>query len=704
MSRHRLRTARHGEEGVALILVLTFIALFGLLIGALLAFSGASINVTLANRGQRSRLYTAGAGIDGAVENIRGTATIGRDDGSACPTFNAGAFANNLDVSVTCAPQVGSGGGNANGPHQVPNAPAYSAWAVPPFGQLPSGTDEGVIGCGSGDAVIQGNVASTDVVTSGTGGCASGNLTVSGYTDARSEKGSVVTQGGCNCFDSDPPGDPNYPQASSTIPAPAPAPACLASAAEFFPGTYTSAPAATGCSALPEWFSPGNYYFDFTTLPESTHTWDLSTGTVIGGTPNGWDPKTAGSVPPPSHACKQEHDPLPTDGVQFLFGGDTRVDLGAAGHLELCAEPSATAQEIAVYGVKTPTGPSSPTQTDLDASSASSTKFTPPAAALAIDGTPATASIDKGATATVTLTGMAPLPQGALVEQATLRVVHADPGVGTLNIAVTDGLGNEFCANPGSGGCGGTATAVPALCATQQPMPPHMHMHVHTAQCTGTSLKFRDTSGEDDIDLTPYLDNDPSQIGGLSVTFSAQGQPGATATEALDGIDLQVTYELPGGFRQESGCLANLTNIGNPTPGVPAALQPCSLLSDGGSFDAGFGLDLQGTLYAPLAMVRLSTASCGDGPGSIRFNRGIIARNIVLLSEQTNSSVACVGEPDRYVLFTATVRPPSGPAEVLTSLVDFDDQSDVYKPGSNITFLSWQACPASNAALCGLSP
>jgi len=227
MSRHRLRTARHGEEGVALVLVLTFIALFGLLIGALLAFSGASINVTLANRGQRSRLYTAGAGIDGAVENIRGTATIGRDDGSACPTFNAGAFANNLDVSVTCAPQVGSGGGNANGPHQVPNAPAYSAWAVPPFGQLPSGTDEGVIGCGSGDAVIQGNVASTDVVTSGTGGCASGNLTVSGYTDARSEKGSVVTQGGCNCFDSDPPGDPNYPQASSTIPAPAPAPACL---------------------------------------------------------------------------------------------------------------------------------------------------------------------------------------------------------------------------------------------------------------------------------------------------------------------------------------------------------------------------------------------------------------------------------------------------------------------------------------------
>src|SRR5262249_9237117 len=81
-----------------------------------------------------------------------------------------------------------------------------------------------------------------------------------------------------------------------------------------------------------------------------------------------WDPTQPATIdsgtPVVPGACRHELDPGWTDGVQFVFGGDSNVFL-KSGEVELCTHPWTVAQnkqEIAIYGLPaatpgTPVGP-----------------------------------------------------------------------------------------------------------------------------------------------------------------------------------------------------------------------------------------------------------------------------------------------------------------------------------------------------------
>ena len=72
------------EEGQALVLALGFLVFFGLVIGAMLTFAGASIRSTERLREQRSSVYAADGAIDAAIQVGRTDTTIGAYGDSRC--------------------------------------------------------------------------------------------------------------------------------------------------------------------------------------------------------------------------------------------------------------------------------------------------------------------------------------------------------------------------------------------------------------------------------------------------------------------------------------------------------------------------------------------------------------------------------------------------------------------------------------------
>ena len=67
----------HDEDGQALVLALAFLIFFGLVIGAMLAFAGASVRSTERLREQRSTVYAADGATDAAIQLALKNSTVG---------------------------------------------------------------------------------------------------------------------------------------------------------------------------------------------------------------------------------------------------------------------------------------------------------------------------------------------------------------------------------------------------------------------------------------------------------------------------------------------------------------------------------------------------------------------------------------------------------------------------------------------------
>jgi hypothetical protein len=135
------------------------------------------------------------------------------------------------------------------------------------------------------------------------------------------------------------------------------------------PGLYSSATAlnvltnGASCSKSVFHFNPGTYYFDF--QDPGSHEWVISGGYLVGGTATSAlrvnpAPTMPGSCVPPGSAAATT-----TSGVQFVFGGDSRLFSTKSGndasHIELCASNTQSGPPIAVYGLKQSVGSGSTT-------------------------------------------------------------------------------------------------------------------------------------------------------------------------------------------------------------------------------------------------------------------------------------------------------------------------------------------------------
>ncbi|MBV9922894.1 MAG: hypothetical protein JOY78_18850 [Pseudonocardia sp.] len=406
-----------------------------------------------------------------------------------------------------------------------------------------------------------------------------------------------------------------------------------------------------------------------------------------------WSPFDPASITPSSPtvpgACMSDRDSGSgwTKGVQFVFGGDSHVQL-KSGKVELCDAPSVNKQEISVYGVRaaTPTQVGPVTWTPQTITNGS-TGFTNVTNGRVIDGSSASATLSSSTARTATLTQFSPstwpipaanqIPAGSTINSVTLKVAHSESS-------------SSQVATP-------TYTVTPAA----------------SANCTGLAALTRHTGGiaTDSIDVTACLNTLAKINGGVTVGYSvARSGSSGSPTANLDGMSLAVTYTPPaqstGNLNGASGCVTKAPYYTPPTPGnpnlshEPAYNGSCALFqvatdSAGGSFPRT--LTIWGTVYAPSAAL--------DVPVDVMtvpvFNRGVVARMMMLGYNIANNAIVPITTTpnagfvarNRHMTLAAKVGTTSVTADV--KICDYAD-TDTGPTGcasgdGSVKVLSWKA-------------
>ena len=235
---------RKDEEGTSLIIVLVFIAVFGLIAAALLTEAGASVAYTKTVTDHEAKVYAADAGVSLGIQQLQQHNTL-------CPTTSASSETvqtiqvNGLDVEVSCQTTSGSTTGGLG----------YALFTLSP--------DSDSLVLQSGDAK---EVSGPVHVTGGVDGLNKGLAVTKGDFSQLSANGcngktdsGVTVQTGFakHCL----PGQPDQPTyaAPTSIPPAAPAPQITGACKIFYPGTYDSAPSFD--LGRTNYFATGVYYF-----------------------------------------------------------------------------------------------------------------------------------------------------------------------------------------------------------------------------------------------------------------------------------------------------------------------------------------------------------------------------------------------------------------------------------------------------------
>lgn len=594
--RWRLRAGDDG--GTSLVLALTLVTFLSVVVGALLTYSGASIRAARAADTRAAASYDADGALKTAVNQVRNS-TFNNDPGSACAEQTVpGTGSSTLRVTCTAAP--GTGGSSERVPVTSANRPGQTVLAL--------GTNAGETGIAQtgGNAFrVQGKVFTNGSITTGSGSLESVDAailargTCTGTVVSRNAQGATVPTT-CSAA-SGVPADPAYAQPTAGLTW-RPLPACDASSTvEFTPGYYDDAVGLTDmmdgdgpCAGKTFLFPPaaggvGTYYFDFHNgegggLPAGPRVWTISdrNARVVGGTPQGWTPDS--STPTVPGSCVSPISATTSNGVQFVFGGDSRLSL-KAGAAELCGQYSASTPPVTVYGAKTgnDTTTSRTAVTDKTGTNpGTGPTFANPSRIYSADKSAATAVLDastavSGVTASVLVKGFLPasaVPAGSVLSSAKLVVVHRDNNatgstLSALRVTVTP-----------------TRTGAAALPNVPQPT-------VYSDGPSGT------TYHTDTLDLLPALGPDVHANGytGLQIRYDATATLFNKVTEYLDSIRVTLVYRKPA-LRGEKIAVNGGANCVGLYPGG------CSLLETA----AGSTLSVQGTLYAPFAAVDLKLA------------------------------------------------------------------------------------------------
>ncbi len=368
MRHHRL----HDDEGVTLALTLLVMLMFALTLSYTLSYAFTSMRESSSLKVQRDTLYaTDGAvkvAVQQALDSFVAAAQAGTDStwGNGCPHV-ATQSVNGVQVSVTCEGTSWT----LNGDDQP--RPDYAVTALGPGGVTVNGGGTVTIGASNNKYVYsRGPIAVRDkkstLVAAGASGT-SGLLSADKKACNDHSKGHIDP--GCTSTTTVPT-DPKYAPlalAADVNDAVFPGTTCTGTVngtvtlVTFEPGRYASsddfkaldkackdkdkAPKNAVGNTTIWWFKPGPYYFDFGKHGElkidDPHLY------VIGGAPRGWN-EDSPTVPDVPGGCDRMQD-----GVQWVFGGATRLSMNA-GYLDLCPprgkdyQNSSGMQSIAIYG------------------------------------------------------------------------------------------------------------------------------------------------------------------------------------------------------------------------------------------------------------------------------------------------------------------------------------------------------------------
>ena len=618
---------RSPESGSVLAIALVFMLLFGIWIGTVLQFAATDQRVGVSVSEEAAATYAAGGALDAAVNTVRGALTTGTSAAgtTTCFSLPAGSLDNSTALTVTCIPRAGSG---ASAGGSSANQPDHAVLA------LSSIAAEGTTLAGGSALPVQGDVLVTSTLSVPT----TATLTATGSVKA----GTCSTAGTVSpaCTTGGSPSDPGWAGPSTTsTPLVTTLPAC-ASQVALGPGVYRSAAAlqaVLNCASV-VWFRPGTYFFDF--RDAGSHALTVPAGTdVVGGTPSGWTPgSTAPPYPnltsPAASACDQARP-----GVDFTFGGDSRL-VANGGRLQLCAlSTSASSQHIVLRDL----GSALPVSTTGTAAATGSVSSSA-AGAWAWDNDTQAAQVD-GAVAHVkvpntgkppsrlTLSGFgaATVPADATGVSVTVTATQTVSGTGTTTLGLV----------PGSGTAPPTATLRDCTAA---------------APCSATGF---DPSRSDAATFTGLT---PAQVNGMRLDYMVTNPNNSPVEVWLDGVTVTLAYTLP---------VAATSGTAVATPYTSGSTSTTPLLLASGATTT---LALHGTVYAPRSVLDLNLTAV---PYTV-IDRGVVVRH--LRSSLTRAvgftgpliSVPATGSAKRRILLVVT---DSAGAEQARADVTFADAS-----------------------------
>jgi hypothetical protein len=357
------RPARRDDGGAALILALIFITVVAVVISVVLSFADTNLRVTVAATRPQA---TAAANADGAAQvavNALRKSVYNSATGQHCFADGAGNLTqDNLALSnfpsagssayVSCSPDPASG---TVVPINSHNKPGSAILTLSNAASNPGEDGINVSVSGGGTLRVHGGIFSNSTINA-----SAGSITTDTWVRARgacsgpiSSPDKICSYAGADVRAA----DPNYP-APTAAATPRSVPACNGhnKLVEFQPGLYTDANGlssmmrSSGCKDSIWHFNPGTYYFDFSS---ASHVWTIDTGWLVGGTPS--TPLVAGTAPTIPGSCVSPILSTTAQGVQFVFGGDSRLSISHA-QVELCGTWGLNSPPIAVYGLKAAVG------------------------------------------------------------------------------------------------------------------------------------------------------------------------------------------------------------------------------------------------------------------------------------------------------------------------------------------------------------
>lgn len=655
---------RHDDSGAALPLVLVLVTVIAVVLGAVLSFAETSVRTTVNLRDQASSAYAADGALQAAINEIRNsgfTGAAGQHCFGASDTLTLPSFTGTDSAAVSCTADP------AKVLIQCPslsvcNRPGNAILTLGKGGEdgvtitQPTGSSfrvHGIVYSNSNINVVNGSL-DTNTAVYARGGC-TGTI--------RSTPAPACGYGGSSLGD-----DPGYAPALTSVPPYRKVPSCSGSVVTFQPGYYDDAAAlsdlmssSSACKNSVFWFTPGAYYFDFhnsaavrpPSLPAGNDVWTVDSGRVVAGTPVDASgrilaaPTASASIP---GACDNPIDDAKAVGVQFVFGGDSRLAV-KAGQVEICGTYSGTKPPVALYGLAS--GAESPVTASLTPSGVTPGAFTnaTPATMSTVDGNAAawTNNGNGNQSATVATTGYAPptaIPAGSILTAARVRVVH-----GNDNGSTQDNLSVQL---------GSTSLQVPSY---SDKVP-----HTDLVDFTGA--------------LAQQVYDGTFTGAPLSYTAAVKHK----GTEQVDALQLELTYTPPA-LRAESGC----------TQLLYTSSAACALVTSVNN--SGNRFYVQGTTYAPKAVLDVTLNNATEPI----FRFGVVARSLqVKLTGSVTFTGAVIEVPDdspgfvfgvylsAYVCPGASTCTPGGTAAARARVAFVDGDPTRPVPGSRqVSVLSW---------------
>jgi len=668
-----------------LVLTLMFVVGTGVMLGALLTYANTAINTAKATQGRHQLSADVSGAMDVAINELR-KSTYADSTQPCPTTVPANVpGADGKPIRIVCLPKVGSGTSAGTVPINKVNHPGAAVLTLAPIQVAPGQTEAGLTKSDNSRLRIKGGVYVNSNIDASGSGTTCQDLQSANCTAIDVEQAGVLAKGSClpaarvvattapytvSCSvagtakasdpllkdpalltDTDLPHGTaiaaGYAQPPSTIDklglqvVPTLCPP-VGQAVELNPGYYDDAVALTDLTSTCNrafHFAPGVYYFDFRNEEMAgiaagsrpigwsnnvKNVWTINNGSadfyVVGGTTKDW---SAGKPTTFPGSCVS---PLTStannEGVQFVFGGSSRIDL-QQGQVELCGQYSLDRPALVLYGAKTGTTIQQALRASTPTAVAPSSAFvsTPPGAELqrlsSVDGALATAPITRAAsgttTATVRLTGMdaaSQIPPGSILTTAELRVTHKE-----TTASSSDALAVSVLPNPGRTGTAPVASTGTATISGT--------MTTQTTDLKNALMKEVWRNGLSNVQID------------YSVIAAQATVPLPKLTADLDAAQLYLAWTPPS-LRGQTTAINGANCVG----AVPPATT-CPLLQTKGV--GGVSLYLQGTTYAPLATFALNLVNVN---GQV-MKSGIIARSLsVSVNPSTSFTQPVIEIPD----------------------------------------------------------